>query len=120
MLENEKKSGDGQILKKIIAVGSVKIDSEETLTLTFVARTTKDVSGSYYNEVIALLKESGLPPGFGDVGVSPSEYGSNYSWNTGAVIVPAYDSSANSSGTTINANMSLILQGITITSWQVD
>ncbi|MBA7668864.1 hypothetical protein ES703_76981 [subsurface metagenome] len=98
----------------------VSMASDETLTLTFGAKATKDVSGSYYNEIIVLLKESGLPPGFGDVGVLPGEYGSNYSWNTGTVFVPAYDTSSEAEGITINANMALILGGITISSWQVD
>jgi len=98
----------------------ITIASGETLTLILWAKATKDVSGSYYNEIIVILKGSGLPPGFGDVGVLPAEYGSNYSWNTGAVIVPAYDTSSDAEGITINSNMALILGGITITSWQVD
>ena len=82
----------------------------------------KSVQGvkKLYNEVIVILKESGLPPGFGDIGVLPGEYGSNYSWNSGVVIVPAYDSSSESEGVTIDVNMSLILGGISITSWGVD
>jgi len=99
----------------------ISIKSNYTFKLTFRALATKDVSGSYYNEVILILKESGLPSqGFSEAGVLPEEFGSNYSWLTGAVIVPAYDSSSESEGITIDANMSLVLGGITITSWQVD
>ncbi len=91
-----------------------------TFKLKFRAMATKDVSGSYYNEVIVILKESGLPSqGFAAAGVLAAEFGSNYSWLTGAVMVPAYDSSSESEGITIDANMSLVLGGITITSWQV-
>ncbi|MBA7604462.1 hypothetical protein ES703_11584 [subsurface metagenome] len=99
----------------------ISIAAGQTLRLTFWAEATKDVdvSGSYYNEVIVLLKETALPSGWGDIGVLAAEYGNNYSWLTGAVIVPAYDSSSDSEGITIDANMSLVLGGITITSWQV-
>ena len=96
------------------------IASEETVTLVFGAVTTKDVSGSYYNEILAFLKNSGITnSGFTAAGITAAEYGTNYSWNTGTVIVPAYDTSSESEGVTINTNMALILGGITITSWQV-
>jgi len=52
--------------------------------------------------------------------VTYEDFNTTYSWNTGAVIVPAYDTSSESEGITINANMALILGGITITSWGVD
>jgi hypothetical protein len=99
---------------------AISIASGQTLTLTFWAKATKDVSGTYYDEVIALLAETGLPSqGFSAAGVLPGEYASNYSWNTGAVIVPAYDSQSEAEGVVINANMALILGGVTITSWQI-
>ncbi len=97
----------------------ISIASDQTLKLTFRAIATKDVSGTYYNEVIVLLKETGISSAFEEAGVLPGEYGSNYSWLTGAVIVPAYDTSSEAEGITINTNMALILGGITITSWQV-
>jgi len=100
--------------------GIGQIPAGETKTLIFQASTIKDVSGSYYNEVIVVLKKTATPgAAFAAAGVSPVEYGEGYSWNTGAVMVPAFDSSANATGVTITANMALILQGITITSWQV-
>ena len=100
--------------------GIGQIPAGETRTLIFQATTTKNVSGSYYNEVIVVLKKTATPgAAYAAAGVSPVEYGEGYSWNTGAVMVPAFDSSANSTGVIITANMALILQGITITSWQV-
>lgn len=100
--------------------GIGQIPAGETRTLIFQAMTTKNVSGSYYNEVIVVLKKTATPgAAYAAAGVSPVEYGEGYSWNTGAVMVPAFDSSANSTGVIITANMALILQGITITSWQV-
>lgn len=108
-------------IQKFPNQNDISIASGQTLLLTFWAEATEDVdvSGSYYNEVIVILKETGLPPGWGNIDVSAAEYGNNYSWLTGAVIVPAYDSSSGSEGITIDVNMSLILGGITITSWQV-
>lgn len=103
---------------------TLPLQSGYILTLTFQAETTKNVSGTYYNEVFVIneLEQAALDlPGiFAEIGVSPAEYGSVYSWNTGEVMVPAYDTSSEAEGITINANMSLILQGITITSWHVD
>jgi len=96
----------------------VSILSGETETLTFRAWATKDVSGTYYNEVIA-LPDVHAPTIFSQIGVSDEEYYSCYSWNTGTVIVPAYDSRADADGVTIDANMALILGGISITSWQI-
>ena len=99
---------------------TVPIKSGETLTLTFWAQTTKDVSGTYYNEVFVFTdSDADLRKVFDNIGVSAGEFGSTYSWNTGTVIVPAYDSQAGAGGITINANMSLILGGISITSYQV-
>ncbi len=98
----------------------LSIGSNKTLELTFKARTTQEVSGSYYNEVVVLLRETGLPSGFADVGVTLADFVTNYSWNTGEVMVPAYDSTSEAEGVTINANMALILGSINITSWGVD
>ncbi|GAH23116.1 unnamed protein product, partial [marine sediment metagenome] len=100
---------------------AVSIASGEILTLTFWAEATKDVSGSYYNEVI-VLPDVSVPHIFqpDDMDVTWDDFNTTYSWNTGAVIVPAYDTSSEAEGITIDANMSLILGGITITSWQVD
>ena len=88
------------------------------MTLTFWVVTTKDVSGSYYNEV-ELLSDVPVPKIFSDIGVFEGEYFISYSWNTGVVIVPAYDSQADADQVLIDANMALILGGIAITSWQI-
>jgi len=97
-------------------------DDEDILYLNFYARTTKDISGSYFNEVV-VEPDAGIdsifqPP---DMTVEEEDFNnSSYSWNTGEVMVPAYDTSSEAEGVTINANMALIeLGGITITSWGV-
>ena len=96
----------------------MSIASGETLTLTFWAMTTKEVSGSYYNEV-ELLSDVPVPNIFSDIGVFEGEYFISYSWNSGAVIVPAYDSQTDAGQVLIDANMALIIGGIAITSWQI-
>jgi len=98
-----------------------KIDPGETLTIIFQVSALKELSGSYYNEVIVDLKDIGIQgSAFAEAGVSSAGYSNAYSWETGTVMVPAYDSSSEAEGVIINANMALILGGITITSWQVD
>jgi hypothetical protein len=97
---------------------AVSIASGETLTLTFWAATTKDQSGSYYNE-LELLSDVPVPKIFSDIGVFGGEYFVSYSWNSGAVIVPAYDSQTDADDVLVDANMALIIGGIAITSWQI-
>jgi len=96
---------------------ALSIAAGATLTLTFWAHATQDVSGSYYNEVVAILAETGLPPGFGPIGVDTADYASNYSWLAGAVMVPAYDSSTGADGENITANLALDPDSIRIISW---
>jgi len=98
--------------------GTVSVASGETVTLTFWVVTTKDMSGTYFSEVMC-IPNSPVPSIMGKVGVTLEEYVTNYSWNTGTVIVPAYDSQVESGGITSYANFGLTLGGITIKSWQV-
>lgn len=97
---------------------AVSIASGETLNLVFWARTTKDVSGSYYNEVL-LQPNKPVPKIFEEIGITEEEFNTNYSWTTGTVIVPAYDSRADTGEVCIDANIALILGGISITSYHV-
>ena len=97
---------------------AVSIGSSENVTMTFGARTTKDVSGFYYNEVIA-FSDVPIPDIFTDIGVTWEDYFRCYSWNTGAVMVPAYDTETEADGEIIYANMSFVVGGITITSYQI-
>jgi len=95
-------------------------DEEDILTLTFWARTTQEVSGSYYNEVTvepnASVGDIFKPD---DMTVTKADYNTNYSWNTGAVMVPAFDSEANADGTIIDTNLALIAGGVGFSSWKV-
>ncbi len=99
---------------------AISIASGQTLTLTFWALASREVSGSYYNEFV-VIPNTPIPSIFrpSDMNVTYEDFNATYSWNTGTVIVPAYDTSSEAEGITINANMALILGGITITSWGV-
>jgi hypothetical protein len=92
----------------------------QTLTLTFWARTTKNVSGTYYNEVIVDLADvPNVPTIFSGIGVSQTDFYPSYSWIAGAVTLPTYDSSSTTTSTTIFANMGLTASGVDIYSWHV-
>ena len=100
---------------------AISISSGTTVTLTFTILAEQGISGTYYNEVIVVNKVplSGsiyTPP---DMDVTEEDFLSSYSWNTGEVMVPAYDSRTDADGLVIDANMALILGGISITSWQI-
>ena len=98
----------------------ISLAAQRTLTLTFIAQTTTEISGSYYNEVLVFLKESGLTnAAFAAAGVTPAEYGVNYSWNTGVVLVPFYDSRTDADEVVIDSNIAIVVGGIAIRSWQV-
>jgi len=99
---------------------AVSIQADETLTLTFWARTTKDVSGSYFNEV-TVVPQTPIPSIFqpDDMYVTYEDFNTTYSWNTGAVMVPYFDSEADADGESIDTNFSLTGGGVEITSWQI-
>lgn len=95
---------------------AVSIASGETAYLTFWAQTTKDVSGSYYNEVTA-VPNTPLPTIFEDLGITYEDFNTSYSWNTGAVLVPSFDSRTEGDGIVLDSNLSMIVGGISINSF---
>ncbi|MFC1931768.1 hypothetical protein ACFLXJ_06180 [Chloroflexota bacterium] len=96
------------------------IAGSASVTLTFVARAEQGVSGNYYNEVIVTPKNYPDPGVFDAIpGFPEGGFGQTYSWNTGIVIVPAYDSEAEAEGVTIDANMGLEPDQVSIISWHV-
>jgi len=97
--------------------GDLSIASGQTYRLTFYAMATKDVSGSYYNEVFVILRNTGIAAAFEEIGLTPSEYAQNYSWNQGAVTVPTYDVQSDSGDVVLDANLSAILGGMSINSY---
>lgn len=97
-----------------------KISPNGSATLTFTALAEQGISGNYYNEVILTPKNYPAPSAF-NITDPPlqGDYSQTYSWNTGIVIVPAYDSEANAEGVTIDANLALSINGVDIISWDV-
>jgi len=98
--------------------GAISIASGETLNLTFLTRTTKDVSGCYFNEVLVIFDIS-APGIFDKIGVTDEEWSSCFSWNTGTVVVPAYDTRAQARDITIDSSIGAIVGGVIVSSWQL-
>ena len=88
--------------------------------LVFLAQTSENVSGSYFNEVNVSFTE-GISQIFSTPGVSVTKANLNtgYSWNSAAVVVPAYDTSASSGNVTTNANLAVTSGGVAISSYQI-
>jgi len=110
-----------------IPPGNKSFAAGSTKELTFWARTTKDVSGSYFNEVqvrtdipVAKIVYEIIGPTSIEDPDDREMWNTAYSWNTGTVVVPTYDSQTDADGTIIEANISLILGSATINSWQVE
>jgi len=109
-----------------IPSGNKSFSAGETKTLTFRAITTKDVSGSYYNEFearpdlpVPKIVYEIIGPTTGQDAEDRIMWNTSYSWNTGTVMVPYYDSRGETDEVTVDANMGLIEGGIVIMSWQV-
>jgi len=99
---------------------AVDILAGETLTMTFWARTTKDVSGAYFNEVSVepnASVDSIFQPD--DMSVTKDDFNTTYSWTTGAVMVPYFDSEAEADGESIDTNFALSVGNVEISSWQI-
>ena len=93
------------------------------VTLSFTALAAQGISGTYYNEVLVQPQSLSDIKIFTDIDASLSIWdllGSMYSWNSGIVIVPAYDSSTGAEGENITASMALEPDHIRIISWNVE
>lgn len=96
----------------------ISIAAGATKALTFWARTSENVSGSYYNELLVQTKNP-VPTAFSNLGITYTDFNSGYTWNSAPVVVPAYDSSATSGNVTVNANLAVSVGTINITSYQI-
>lgn len=98
-----------------------QIGAGDILEFSFDVLATKDVSGSYYNELIAQLKSTGAGTlsALIDIGLTVTDLYENYSWNQGSVTVPTYDSEVDGEGITLDENLSLVVDGISITSFNI-
>lgn len=97
-----------------------------TKELVFWVQTTKDASGSYYNEVEVRTNMPVPKIVYEIIGPTSAEdpddretWNTAYSWNSGTVIVPAYDSETSADGENITANFGLDPGGVTINSWVI-
>ncbi|MFC2010193.1 hypothetical protein ACFLVU_01565 [Chloroflexota bacterium] len=103
--------------------GAVLIGASEELTLTFVAVAEQGISGTYYNEVLVQPASLSTMQIYTDIDPSLSIYdllGDIYSWNTGTVIVPAYDASTGTGSENITTNIGVGPDGASIFSWHVE
>jgi len=99
-----------------------------TKELVFWVGTTKNVSGSYYNEVQVrpdmpvpkIVYQIIGPTSAEDKPEDREMWNTAYSWNTGTVIVPAYDSSTGAEGENITANMAFEPGQVSIISWHAE
>ncbi len=106
-----------------LTASGVSVAAGDNVTLTFRALATIGVSGSYYNEVMVTPKNVPNPTAFTsidpDYAYWSHAFSQTYSWNSGTVIVPAFDSETESDGETVHANLALSPLGVIINSWQV-
>ena len=89
------------------------------VTLSFSATATQSDTGSYFNELMVIPNKP-VPTLFSDLGIDREDFNSSYSWNASPVLVPAYDSETEASGTTIGARIGITPGiGAWVSSWQV-
>jgi len=96
----------------------ISIAAGATKTMTFIARTSENVSGSYYNELVVQSKNP-IPAVFSSLGLTYSDFNTGYTWNSAPVIVPAYDTETSSGNVTVSANLAVTTGGVAIASYQV-
>ncbi|MFC1911761.1 hypothetical protein ACFLXG_01195 [Chloroflexota bacterium] len=93
--------------------------SGDTMVMSFDVLATKDVSGSYFNEVLVDLKDVGIDQSFTYIGLTPAQFTETYSWDQGSVTVPTYDVTTEDGGITLDSNLALVVDGISITSFNI-
>lgn len=96
----------------------INIASGQTLVLRFSGLTSENVSGSYYNELFVQTKNP-VPNAFSSLNISYADFNSGYTWNSAAVVVPAYDTSSSAGNVTVNSNLAVTRGGVAISSFQV-
>ena len=83
-----------------------------------MAQTSLEVSGTYYTELM-VIPDKPSPTILSKIGVDDEEYVSNYSWNTGPVVVPHYDCETTTDGVVIDTNLGIVPGGFTFMSWNI-
>ena len=101
-----------------LGASGLHLPAGDNATITFRALATQSISGTYYNEIT--VSPNNIPQSyaiFTDIGLSIPDIGDTYSWNSGTVIVPAYDSSTGAEGENVTSNMAIAPGGVIIVSW---
>ncbi|MFC2067339.1 hypothetical protein ACFLUO_09915 [Chloroflexota bacterium] len=99
----------------------VSIASGETETLTFWTWCDIDDSGTYFSELV-VFPDKPVPTILAQnpVNVTREQYVANYSWNTGGVIVPHYDSQSTAGEVVIDTNFGWISGQLNVLSWHLE
>ncbi|MFC1907661.1 hypothetical protein ACFLW8_06210 [Chloroflexota bacterium] len=99
----------------------VSIASGATETLTFITSATIDDSGTYFSELM-VFPDKPVPTILSQspVDVTREQYVANYSWNTGGITVPHYDSQATAGEVVMDTNFGWISGGLNILSWHLE
>ncbi|MFC1953148.1 hypothetical protein ACFLWR_03355 [Chloroflexota bacterium] len=104
-----------------LTANGISIAGGVSANLTFRALATQGISGQYYNEVVLTPANFPSPGAFNNIdGFSPELYATTYSWNTGVVIVPAYDANTLADGANITSNLSVDPNTVSVISWTVE
>ncbi|MFC2003802.1 hypothetical protein ACFLV4_07700 [Chloroflexota bacterium] len=97
----------------------VSIASGATETLTFMTWADINDSGTYFAELMVFPSKP-VPTLLDRIGVSAEEYVANYSWNTGGIVVPHYDSQATAGEVVIDTNFGWISGQLNVLSWHLE
>lgn len=96
-------------------------NSGDNFILRFQAQLTVTQSGTYYNEGFADVNCSAPSSLISEGVTSQEEYCASYSWPTGGVVVPKYNVSSSSGGTTAYGLMALTgSDSLQLNSWHVN
>ncbi len=96
-------------------------DPNDNLILRFQAQLTVTQSGTYYNEGFAHADCSAPSSLIAEGVTSQEEYCASYSWPTGGGVVPKYNVSSSSGGTTAQGLMALTgSDSLQLNSWHVN
>lgn len=105
-----------------LGASGLNIGAGDNLTLTFKVMTTLSISGTYYNEIMISPASVSAPQIFQNIDPDydwSTAFGGTYSWNSGTIIVPAYDSETSADGENVTANFGLSPDGVIINSWVI-
>jgi hypothetical protein len=98
------------------------VAASESVNMTFQVIALQSVSGTYFNEVLVSPKSTPTINVLSDIDPDytwTTALSQTYSWNSGTVIVPSYDSETGANGENISTNLALTPDGVIINSWHI-